>query len=126
MRLLLDTQIVWWLLTRPEQLRRVVATQLAAPTAQLYYSPLSLLELAIKRSRRGIDYEDAVLLDGVDSWRMIEVPVRRSHAIRAGALPRHHGDPFDRLIIAQAVEEAMTLVSSDGAFKRYDVALIQA
>jgi PIN domain nuclease of toxin-antitoxin system len=126
LRLLLDTQVVWWLLTRPERLRRSVAEQLATPAALLHYSPLSFLELAIKRSKGGIDYKDSVLLDGVDHWRMVEVPVRRAHAVRAGSLPRHHGDPFDRLIIAQAIEEAMTVVSSDGVFRRYDVPLLSA
>lgn len=49
-----------------------------------------------------------------------------AHGIAAGRLPRHHGDPFDRMLIAQALEESLTLVSGDGAFAPYGVPLLPA
>jgi PIN domain nuclease of toxin-antitoxin system len=126
MRLFLDTHVIWWLLSEPERMRRETLAMLTDAAASLHYSPLSMLELAIGRAKGRLAYDDAVLLGGIDGWPMAEVPVRRSHTIRAGNLPRHHGDPFDRLIIAQAAVDGFTLVSADGAFRHYDVALLPA
>ena len=52
------------------------------------------------------------------------LPILPAHAIAAGALPRHHGDPFDRMLIAQAVVESLTLVSGDQQIARYDVRIL--
>lgn len=126
MRVLLDTQAMWWLLAEPERLRRDAHALLGDPATRLHYSPLNILELAIKRAKGKFAFDDRELLDGVDSWGMAELPVRRQHAMRAGSLPPHHADPFDRLIIAQALEEDLLLVSSDGVFRHYGVRLLQA
>lgn len=126
MRLLLDTQAIWWLLAEPEKLRADARTVLAGGDARLFYSPVSLFEFAIKRAKGKFAFADDVLLGGMDRLAMAEVPVRRGHALRAGSLPPHHADPFDRLIIAQALEEDLLLVSSDGVFRHYGVRLLQA
>jgi PIN domain nuclease of toxin-antitoxin system len=125
-KLILDTQALWWLLAEPERLRANTYAALGRPDARLHYSPLSILELAIKRSKGKFEFADSTLIDGIESWSMAEVPVRRQHALRAGSLPPYHSDPFDRLIIAQAVEDELLLVSSDKVFRRYDVPLMRA
>jgi PIN domain nuclease of toxin-antitoxin system len=125
-RLLLDTQAMWWLLAEPERLRRDAYTILGDSAARLHYSPLNILELAIKRTKGKFAYADGTLFKGIESWGIREVPVRRQHAVRAGSLPYHHGDPFDRLLVAQAVEEDLLLVSSDRTMMRYEVRILPA
>lgn len=125
MRLLLDTHVVWWLFTAPERLGRELTTLLDRADTLPHYSPLVFTELAIKRANGGVRYQEDVLLSGLEALRMSELPLRREHAIIAGRLPLHHRDPFDRLMIGQAIALTMTMVSADRIFPLYDVALLR-
>ena len=123
MRLLLDTQILVWAVTDTARLPRPVVDALAAPDNALLVSAASVWEIAIKaalgRLRFPLDRIDAIL----ERAGMDHLPVRAAHGVAAGALPRHHGDPFDRMLVAQARVEDLVLVSTDAAIAAYAVRL---
>ena len=126
MRLLLDTHVLlWWLaddrrLKPPE--RRVIADQ----DALVFISAVAMWEIAIKRHLERIEIDLETLERALEAGGMIELPVKWRHAKVTAALPPHHEDPFDRLLIAQAQSEGLTLLSYDKAFRDYDVALLPA
>lgn len=88
-------------------------------------SPVSVWEAAIKQATGKLDAPPglAELLEGDD---VRELPITFEHARIAGALPLHHRDPFDRMLIAQAQAERATIVSADRAMERYDIPLLRA
>lgn len=123
MRLLLDTPVLIWAVSRPERLGARIRTALVAPGTTAFVSAVSAWEIAIKRAlgRLGFPLED---FDRVlDEAGLEHLPVLAAHGIEAGSLPRHHGDPFDRMLIAQARVEDLVLVSEDVAYAAYDVRL---
>jgi PIN domain nuclease of toxin-antitoxin system len=121
--LLLDTHVlIWW-----DEGRRLAAEarRAIADADSVYVSAASAWEVAIKtglgRLRPIRTVEQAV-----DESGFLELPVTFRHAERVGKLPPHHRDPFDRLLIAQADVEELTLVTRDAVFARYGVAVIGA
>lgn len=125
MRLLLDSHvIVWWALF-PGRLRQETREALTRPSNEVFLSAASVWELGLKIARQKLampeDYAERLLADGFD-----ELPVSIAHAKRSMSLPALHGDPFDRLLIAQALEEGLMLVTSDREIARYDVPTLQA
>jgi PIN domain nuclease of toxin-antitoxin system len=123
MNLLLDTHVlIWWDEGRklgPEARRAIEAAD------TVYVSAASAWEVAIKiglgRLRPTRTVEQATTESG-----FLELPVTFRHAERVAALPAHHRDPFDRLLVAQADVEELTLVSRDPVFRRYAVETISA
>lgn len=118
MRLLLDTHaLIWWDSGAGLPGRIVEAIRSAD---QVYVSAVSGWEIAIKVSLGRLEttrrVEDAVSDSGFE-----ELPVRLRHARRFETLPWPHRDPFDRMLVAQALDEGLTLVSKDSAFGSYDV-----
>lgn len=71
-------------------------------------------------------FETPVLLDALSRGAIRILPVTAEHALAAGDLPRHHDDPFDRMLVAQASAEGLTLISRDARLRAYEVALIEA
>jgi PIN domain nuclease of toxin-antitoxin system len=124
LRALLDTHVLlWWLaddrrLKLPE--RRVIADQ----DALVFVSAVAIWEIAIKRHLGRIEIDLETLERALEAGGMIELPVKWRHAKVTAALPPHHEDPFDRLLVAQAQSEGLTLVSYDKAFRDYEVALL--
>ena len=123
MNLLLDTHVlIWW-----DEGRRLAAEarRAIADADSVYVSAASAWEVAIKtglgRLRPTRTVEEAV-----DESGFLELPVTFRHAERVGKLPPHHRDPFDRLLIAQADVEELTLVTRDAVFARYGVGVIGA
>jgi PIN domain nuclease of toxin-antitoxin system len=121
--LLLDTHVlIWW-----DEGRRLAAEarRAIADADSVYVSAASAWEVAIKiglgRLRPIRTVEQAV-----DESGFLELPVTFRHAERVGKLPPHHRDPFDRLLIAQADVEELTLVTRDAVFARYGVGVIGA
>ena len=96
-----------------------------APENEIFLSAASVWELGLKVARQKLrlpaDYASHLLVHG-----MAELPVTIAHASRATTLTPLHGDPFDRLLIAQALEEGLVLVTSDQAIMRYDVPTLEA
>jgi PIN domain nuclease of toxin-antitoxin system len=90
---------------------------------EVFISSATIWEIAIKKSagRLVFPVEQYEAIAGRLGAAM--VPILPGHAVAAGALPRHHGDPFDRMLIAQAKFESLTLVTNDAAMKQYDVAI---
>ncbi|HVV36975.1 MAG TPA: type II toxin-antitoxin system VapC family toxin [Acidimicrobiales bacterium] len=122
MNLLLDTHaILWWL--GGQQLSRE-ATELIEDGANVaVVSAASVWEVAIKRGlgklKAPTGFAEAAVRGGFEP-----LAISHEHAELAGALPPHHRDPFDRMLVAQARVEALTIVSRDAVFERYGVAVI--
>ncbi len=121
MRYLLDTQLLLWAHFHPERLSLAAARILAKSANALYFSAGSIWEIAIKSGFAKREFQvDANLLrtqarhDGYE-----EIAILGSHALAASELPRIHKDPFDRLLIAQAIVEGITLLTVDAKIARY-------
>ena len=119
MRLLLDSHVVlWWLAGDSNVGPETTAMILAADT--VYFSPVTPWELGIKRSLGKIDFPDGLVREIVNAG-LEEQPITSAHAEAAAALHLHHRDPFDRMLIAQAIVEGLPIVSRDTAFDAYGV-----
>lgn len=122
MRLLLDTHVFLW--AAEERLAQSSRAALEKADA-VVVSAASAWEIEIKRAKRRLELRvDPVWL--VDASGFDGLDITFAHASAAGKLPPHHHDPFDRMLVAQAQLEGLTLVSADPAIARYDVALLQA
>lgn len=120
--LLLDTHVfLWWRAASP---RLGAHVQEAISRADVVFvSAASAWEAAIKRSLGRLEIPDRFEA-GVEDSGFEKLMVTFTHAERAGSLPLHHRDPFDRMLVAQAFEERLTLVSYDGHLEAYDVPLL--
>ncbi len=91
----------------------------------VYVSVATAWEIAVKRASDKLDAPGEIG-EWIDQSGFIDVPIEIEHAIVAAELPRHHSDPFDRVLVAQARLEDMTLVTSDSGLGQYDVAILDA
>jgi PIN domain nuclease of toxin-antitoxin system len=124
MRLLLDTHTFLWVVAQPRKLSARAATTLRNTANELYLSAASVWEMAIKRSlgRFEADLPLAALIDqGRERIQLRVLDVSAAHGASVEDLPFHHKDPFDRLLIAQALWEGMTIVGADRRFDAYGV-----
>ncbi len=123
MRLLLDTHMfLWW----DRQLRRVPPALRAAiedDASQVFVSVATVWEIAIKRATGKLQFA-ASIIDTIDNLGFDLLPITGAHAEHAGGLPRHHNDPFDRLIIAQAYLEGMVLGTQDPMMRPYGATML--
>ena len=121
MTLLLDTQILLWAVNQPDRLPAAARTLLANPRNDLLFSPASLWEITIKSTAGRPDFQvDARLLRrGLLENGYAEVPITTEHAVNIDSLPNLHKDPFDRILLAQAITEGVTLLTSDAQVARY-------
>lgn len=121
MKLLLDTQLLLWAADRPERLTRTARKLLGDPANELLFSAASMWEIAIK-SRLGRDdfrVEPRQMRRGLLDNGYVELPITSQHAVSIDGLPPLHKDPFDRLLLAQALTEGITLLTSDAQLARY-------
>lgn len=123
MRLLLDTHVFLWWLTDDRRLHPERRLAIADPDALVHVSAATIWEIAIKEAQGRIEVGDDFASE-IERGGFLELPIAARHAIAAGRLPNHHGDPFDRMLVAQAREEKMTLVSQDRALTAYEVDLL--
>lgn len=124
MRLLLDTHVFLWAATDLTKVSRAAASALARRSNSLFLSAVSVWEIAIKRSLGKLTLEIPLgqLLDlGRQRMGLETLAVTSAHALLIEHLPFHHRDPFDRLLVAQARAEEMTIVGADPAFDAYGV-----
>ena len=124
-RLLLDTQALLWWRTDNPRLNRAVHQAIADPTNDVYVSAVCIWEIAIKRALGKLRAPDH-LAATVEAAGFSELPVTFVHAEQAGSLPKHHTDPFDRMLVAQAQVEGLTLVTADANIPRYAVRTMPA
>lgn len=122
MRLLLDTHIVLWAMLDDPRLPPRLRDAIGGAEA-VHISAASVWEVSIKAGLGKLDVPHD-LFDRVLAAGAQPLPVTWVHASAVAALPQHHADPFDRLLIAQAGAERLTLVSVDRQFRAYDVALL--
>jgi PIN domain nuclease of toxin-antitoxin system len=125
MKLLLDTQILLWAAGEPKRLSVKARKLLLDPHHELLFSAASLWEVAIKNTlgREDFRVEPRLLRRGLLDNGYAEVPITSQHAVSIDLLPPLHKDPFDRLLLAQALTEGLTLVTADAQLARYPVAL---
>lgn len=125
MKLLLDTHVLLWLVLQPDRLSEAARSALAAPGAVGHASHVSLWELAIKRGRGHLEMRDRPALEWFEHYvsmsRLRQLPVRPLHLGAVEHLPDLHRDPFDRLLVAQARIEGLSIVSADDQLAAYDI-----
>ena len=124
MRYLLDTHVFLWLLGTPQLVPERLRDELAQPESELLVSAVSALEVATKVRLGKLDparHLVATWSARVQDLRAVELPVSTEHALLAGSLDWPHRDPFDRLLVAQALAEDVPLVSADDTLDRYGV-----
>ena len=121
-RFLLDTHVLLWLLGGDRRLPAAARARLDEADA-VYVSAASIWEISIKRAL-GRLRAPTDLLAVIAESSLEPLAVRLDHADLAGGLPRHHPDPFDRMLVAQALVDHLTLVSADPVLPAYDVELM--
>lgn len=125
MKLLLDTHAFLWALHDPSKLSEISRRALQSGDNSVYFSPASIWEIAIKCSKKRL-FIDGDFGSAIRKSEFSEIPIASSHAWRVRQLPWHHSDPFDRLLVAQAIEESMTLVTRDHILTSYPVNVMEA
>lgn len=124
MKLLLDSHAYLWWLLGDERLGSEARDAIADETSVVYVSAATIWELGIKAALGRLDLGGADLVEEIAINDFSELAMSAAHAARAAALPRHHDDPFDRMLIAQAILAGLTCVSRDAHFARYNVPLL--
>ena len=127
MNLLLDTHCWLWALGQPEKLTPDASALISDRTNQLYLSTASIWELGIKTQLGKIQLPESFesfVPKRLQVFQMIPLSISPSHAIVAATLPLHHKDPFDRMIIAQAQCENLSILTNDTFFRDYEVTTI--
>lgn len=125
MRVLLDSHVLLWWLDEPARLANPLRCVMHDPNNEVFFSPASIWELGLKMAkgklRLPLDLVPALASDGI-----VELPISAAHAARTLTLPTVHFDPFDRLLIGQALVEGLVLATRDQTIHRYDVPVIEA
>jgi PIN domain nuclease of toxin-antitoxin system len=127
MRLLLDTHAMLWYVDQEHLLRRASLAAITDPANELLISAASIWELAIKIGNGKLTLSSPYrqwTTRALSDLRASLLPITVEYADVQATLPKHHGDPFDRLLIAQAIVEKLAIVSGDSVFDRYGVARI--
>jgi PIN domain nuclease of toxin-antitoxin system len=127
-RFLLDTNALLWLLAGSERVDEATRSLLADPRNAVFVSVVSVWEIVIKVALGKLDVPRNVaswLPDALTASRLTLLPITLNHPLGVERLPPHHSDPFDRLLIAQAMTEDMIIVTSDAEFARYEVRIIR-
>jgi len=128
MRLLLDTHIFIWWADQPERLSPAALSALEDEANELLLSVASVWEMQIKiqlgKLKLSLPLKD-LIKNQQETNNLTVSPVALTHVLALDALPFHHKDPFDRLLIAQSIEEDLTLVTADSQFSAYSVKLLQ-
>ena len=129
MKLLLDTHALLWWLGGSGKLGARAHALIADPEATVWVSAATAWEIAVKAGLGRLDLgepPETCLPRELERSRFRHLPITLTHALAVRTLPRRHGDPFDRLLIAQAMLEELTIVTTDAAIAGYDVAKLDA
>ena len=123
MKILLDTHIFLWMLTSPERLNDKRRYELETPANEVFLSAMSIAELMIKHTIGKILVEFDPL-EMAKEMRIEILSFSGDHAMLLGKMPLHHKDPFDRMIIAQAIVNRLPLMSDDPKFSAYNCKIV--
>lgn len=127
MKLLIDTQCWLWWFAEPDRLQEATIAQIVDETNELWFSVASVWEMGIKVGLGKLPLPEPIdryLASRMKQLGARSLEIRADHALQAGGLPLYHRDPFDRMLIAQAQVEGMTIVTSDKMFDRYEVEVL--
>lgn len=126
MRLLLDTHLLLWSLAEPMRLDASMRSALEEPDNEVLFSAASLWEIAIKAGlgRPDFAFNPKQIFQALLETGFVELPVRSEAAILVADLPPHHRDPFDRLLVAQAINESVRLYTADPLLPPYSSLVI--
>ncbi len=124
-RLLLDTHVALWALSAPGALKPNIRRLLEDPRTTVVVSAASVWEVEIKRALGKLESPSGFAATCIER-SFDPLAITFDHAEMAGGLPQYHADPFDRMLIAQAMTEDLELVSHDRVFEQYDVRLLAA
>ncbi|MEW6687704.1 MAG: type II toxin-antitoxin system VapC family toxin [Pseudomonadota bacterium] len=124
MKLLLDTHSLLWYLTTPEKLPGAAHRAIQAAENDVFASLASAWEISIKVALGKLAFDAQSLAQALPAVGVEPLGISLEHAARIAQLPLHHRDPFDRMLVAQALCESMTLVSRDRTLARYGVKLL--
>jgi PIN domain nuclease of toxin-antitoxin system len=126
MRFLLDTHVLLWALASPKRLPKPIFDLIETTGNEILFSAASIWEIAIKaqllRMEFGVDA--ATIIDAARETAFTELAVTAQHAASVSSLPMHHKDPFDRMLISQAISEPARLITADRALCAYSNDLV--
>jgi PIN domain nuclease of toxin-antitoxin system len=126
-KLLLDTHVFLWWLADPDRLSPTAHSKIASSRNRLFFSAASSWEIAIKHGLGKIHFHGPItslLPRAMQEQAITPLPVEHAHAFHVTKLPRHHRDPFDRMLVAQAQLEKLAIVSADPELHAYDVEIV--
>jgi PIN domain nuclease of toxin-antitoxin system len=126
-RLLLDTHILLWALIEPTRLKAELRALLEDPEHEILFSAASVWEMAIKAALGRADFGVSLeaIVEAAHASGFVELPVRSAATMRVAALPHHHRDPFDRLLVAQAMTEPAVLYTADAQLEAYSELVVR-
>lgn len=125
MSLLLDSHVLLWVLADDPTLLARTRKRLATTRERVLVSAATVWEIRIKAMLGKLSVPEDLLVQ-VEAAGLVFLPITPQHADSAGSLPRHHDDPFDRMLVAQAQTEGLTVVTRDRRFAAYHVPLLPA
>lgn len=125
MRLLLDTHVLLWWLADDPSLQEEARAKISDPGSSVFVSAATVWEVSIKRALGKLE-SPSDLLEKIEDNRFEPLEIGVLHAHEAGSLPRHHEDPFDRMLVAQAIAEDLTIVTPDRRIPLYSVRTLSA
>lgn len=123
MNYLLDTHVFLWAIGDTTRLDKKVLTEIQTTRNAVFVSAVSSVEIAIKSGLGKLEVPDD-LEDEIGLRGFSHLPLKYRHGVALRTLPPHHQDPFDRMLIAQAIEEKLTLITHDRKFKDYPVKIL--
>jgi PIN domain nuclease of toxin-antitoxin system len=118
MKILLDTKIVYWWFYSMTRIPPLAMEQILA-AERVYVSSASILEIGVKGKLRKVASDPMRLAQNIEATGFHELPVTARHAALVASLPQIHGDPFDRMLIAQAMSEPLHLITTNERLKPY-------
>jgi PIN domain nuclease of toxin-antitoxin system len=125
MRLLLDTHALLWALADPERLLETARRAISEGRNEVLASAACAWEIAVMREAGKLRAPDD-LVEAAEETGFVWLAISPAHAMLAGSLPPHHRDPFDRMLVAQAQTESLTIVTRDERLDRYGVEILPA
>jgi len=120
---LADTHVLLWWRSDDPRLSAAARAALARPAVQVFFSAASIWEMAIKQAAGKLAIPADFVSTAGDAG-FAELSISARHGVIAGALPPHHRDPFDRMLVAQAQSESLPLITNDERIAAYDVAVV--